>query len=122
MAKPEDTPAATPPDAWAPFLRSGVGPVAASAAAFVLLVGLPLAALLARALSDGMVGQYLGDRRVVAALRLSLLTTAATLALAILAGTPMAYVLARRDSPGKQLRDKPIYQSCCRPPSLARRS
>jgi len=99
-----------------------VGPVAASGAAFVPLTGLPLATLLARALADGMVGQYLGDRRAVAALPLSLLTTAATLALAILAGAPMACVLARRDSPGKQPRDRPIYQSCCRPPSLARRS
>jgi molybdate transport system permease protein len=93
--------------------------LAASAGAFVLLVGLPLAALLARSLGTGLVGAYLGAPQVVEALRLSLLTTAATLLLAVAAGTPIAYALARREFPGKQLVDTLVDLPMVLPPAVA---
>ena len=91
----------------------------ASAAAFVLLVAVPIGALLLRTLPGGLVGQYLTDPRVVAALRLSLLTTSITLLLAILLGTPLAYVLARRDFPAKQWIDTLIDLPMVLPPAVA---
>jgi molybdate transport system permease protein len=101
--------------------RPGAGGwlVVASAGAFVLLVGLPLGALLARALASGMLGQYLGDRQVVSALWLSLVTTATTLVLVVAFGTPTAYVLARREFRGKQLLDTLIDLPMVVPPAVA---
>src|SRR5688500_17841175 len=98
--------------------RAGVVLVAASAGAFVLLVGLPLVALLARALPSGLVLAYLTDRQVVEALRLSLITTSATLVLAVAIGTPIAYVLARREFAGKQLLDTLIDLPMVLPPAV----
>src|SRR5262249_29589737 len=102
-----------------PGRRAGSVLVSASAAAVVLLVGLPRAALVARSLPAGLVGQYLGGATVVAALRLSLLTTAATLLVSVAVGTPVAYVLARREFPGKQLLDTLIDLPMVLPPAVA---
>jgi molybdate transport system permease protein len=66
-----------------------------------------------------MLGQYLSDRVVVSALWLSLVTTAATLLLVVLAGTPTAYLLARRDFPGKHLLDTLIDLPMVLPPAVA---
>jgi molybdate transport system permease protein len=93
--------------------------VVASAGAFLLLVGLPLAALLARTLPAGLLGRYLADPQVVSALRLSLVTTTCTLALALAIGTPVAYALARREFRGKQLLDTLIDLPMVLPPAVA---
>jgi molybdate transport system permease protein len=66
-----------------------------------------------------MLGQYLGDRQVVSALWLSLVTTATTLALVVIFGTPTAYVLARREFRGKQLLDTLIDLPMVVPPAVA---
>jgi molybdate transport system permease protein len=93
--------------------------LAASAGAFVVLVGVPLVALLGRVLAGGLLGQYLAERQVVAALRLSLTTTALTLLLTVVAGTPVAYVLARRSFPGKRWLDTLIDLPMVLPPAVA---
>jgi molybdate transport system permease protein len=99
--------------------RVGTVLLAASAGAFVLLIGLPLAALLARSLATGLVGAYLAEPRVVASLRLSLLTTAVTLLVAVALGTPLAYALARREFRGKQILDSLIDLPMVLPPAVA---
>jgi molybdate transport system permease protein len=91
----------------------------ATASAFVLLVAIPVAALLLRTLPGGLLGQYLADPQVVAALRLSLLTTSITLLLAVILGTPLAYVLARWEFPGKQWIDTLIDLPMVLPPAVA---
>jgi molybdate transport system permease protein len=90
-----------------------------SGLAFVLLLGVPLAALLLRTLPGGVLTSYLSQPQVVEALRLSLLTTSLTLALTILLGTPIAYLLARRDFPGKQWLDTLVDLPMVLPPAVA---
>ena len=90
-----------------------------SGGAFVLLIAVPLVALLARTLPGGVLGLYLTDPQVIAALRLSLLTTALTLLLTVALGTPLAYLLARREFPGKQWLDTVIDLPMVLPPAVA---
>ncbi len=87
--------------------------------AFALLIGLPLAALLLRTLPGGVLGTYLVDEQVVRALRLSLLTTAVTLALTLLFGTPLAYLLARRHFPGRGALETLVDLPMVLPPAVA---
>jgi molybdate transport system permease protein len=89
------------------------------ALAFLLLIGLPVLALLLRTIPGGALGDYLTDPQVVAALRLSLLTTAITLLLTVVLGTPLAYVLARRRFPGKGLLDSLVDLPMVLPPAVA---
>ncbi|HEY7723213.1 MAG TPA: molybdate ABC transporter permease subunit, partial [Pedococcus sp.] len=63
----------------------------------VALVAVPLVALLLRADWRGLLG-HLADPAVVPAIRLSLITTSTTVALAVLLGTPLAWLLARSHS------------------------
>lgn len=60
----------------------------------VALVAVPLLALLLRA-DWASLPEHLSDPAVVPAIRLSLLTTTSTVVLAILLGTPLAWLLAR---------------------------
>ena len=91
----------------------------ASAAAFVILVGLPLFAILLRTVSSGVLDQYLLDETVISALRLSMVTTAVTLALSVLLGTPVAYVLAHHTFRGKQWIETLIDLPMVLPPAVA---
>jgi molybdate transport system permease protein len=93
--------------------------LALSAGAFVLLIGLPLLALLLRTVSGGVLGRYLTDPQVVAALRLSLLTTALTLVATVVLGTPVAYLLARRAFTGRAWIDTLIDLPMVLPPAVA---
>src|SRR5262245_54602693 len=72
---------------------------------FVVVVGTPVLAIFARVLPSGALMEALGKPAVFEALRLSALTTTSSLALALILGTPLAYLLARRDFPGKVLLD-----------------
>lgn len=65
---------------------------------FLLFIGLPLLALTLR-VSPAEFMTHLLERQVQSALALSLLTTLASLALSVLLGTPVAYLLAER--PGR---------------------
>jgi molybdate transport system permease protein len=79
-------------------------------------VGLPLLVLIARALMTGDVLAQLTQPLVLSALRLSALTSAASLMVIILIGTPAAYVLARSTFPGKRLLDTLIDVPLALPP------
>jgi len=69
----------------------------------VLFIVVPLAALVWRALIDPTLWSSLTKRLVLDALWVTGLTTSATLLIALSAGTPLAYLLARHHFPGKWL-------------------
>src|SRR5947209_643843 len=82
--------------------RSGLF-ISLAAAAFSAIVGLPVVAIFLRAITSGTLAGVISRPIVLESLRLSLFTTSCSLALALLLGTPTAYLLARRRFPGHQL-------------------
>jgi molybdate transport system permease protein len=102
---------------WAGRLGSGL--LWLAAILFGLLIALPIVAILARALLGGEVLAAIGRPVVVEALRLSLMTTAVTLAVTLVLGTPVAWLLARRSFPGRSLLDGLIELPMVLPPAVA---
>lgn len=92
---------------------------AAPAALFVAFFAVPLAALGWRALESGELGDNLTSSLVLDALRLSAITSTFTLAIAVIVGTPLAYLLARRTFPGKFLVDLLLDLPIVLPPTVA---
>lgn len=92
--------------------------VALSSAVLVLLLALPLLALLLRAL-ETRAWERASGAGVPEAMLLSLVTTLATMSLTLLFGTPLAYVLARWQFPGKRLLSLLIELPIVLPPAVA---
>lgn len=88
------------------------------AALVVALLALPLVALLWRTLETGS-GAAAGESLVIQALQLSLVTSAASLLLALVCGTPLAYGLARSRFPGRQAVEALIELPVVLPPAVA---
>lgn len=86
---------------------------------FVAFLAVPLAALAWRAVASGELGSNLTSSLVLQSLRLSAITSTIVLVVAIVAGTPLAYLLARRDFPGKMLVDLLIDLPIVLPPTVA---
>jgi molybdate transport system permease protein len=87
----------------------------------LLLIGLfamPLLALMARAITANFL-EYVLSTQALSALRLSLMTSLVTVLLTILMGTPLAYVLARWEFPGKSTLELLIDLPIVLPPSVA---
>jgi molybdate transport system permease protein len=84
-----------------------------------LLLALPVAVLVGRALVDGGLAGTLGSGAVIGALVLSLVTTAVSLVLTILLGLPLALVLARGRFRGRWLVDVVVDLPIVLPPSVA---
>jgi len=99
-----------------PWGRRGLVVVAGLAAAFL---GLPVVALLLRAIAGGSLGGAIGSGVVTDALLLSLGTTAISLVITILFGTPLAVLLARRRVPGAWLVEGLIDLPIVLPPAVA---
>jgi molybdate transport system permease protein len=97
-----------------PLLLGGV-----AAALLVLLLAVPLVALVVRTLQLGALGPALRNPTVLAALRLSLLTSTASLVLGLLLGTPLAYVLARVPFPGRGAVEALVEVPIVLPPAVA---
>ena len=95
--------------AW-PFLLSGL--------LLVLLLGLPLLALLLRAGKENFMLYALSDMSM-AALRLSLVTSLISVTISTVVGTPIAYILARWDFPGRNALELLIDLPVVLPPSVA---
>lgn len=94
-------------------------PVAAFALVAALVLGLPVLALVARALLDGSLVGVAGMAAVLDALGLSLVTTTLSLVLMVLLGTPLALLLARRRFRGSALLETVIDLPIVLPPSVA---
>jgi len=86
---------------------------------FAAFFAIPLGALAWRAVGSGELADNVTTSLVVSSLRLSAITSTATLAVAILVGTPTAYLLARRDFPGKAVVDLLIDLPIVLPPTVA---
>jgi molybdate transport system permease protein len=97
----------------------GDGALLAVAALFALFLGLPVVTLLARSLLDGSLLYVAGASAVLAALALSLTTTAISLVLTVAVGLPLAVVLARRSFRGKWLVEAIVDLPIVLPPSVA---
>jgi molybdate transport system permease protein len=91
-------------------------PLALLLAAFILV---PLLALTWRAAESGELADNLTSDLVLDAMLLSAITSTLCLFLALLFGTPLAYLLARRDFPGKALVDLLIDLPIVLPPTVA---
>ncbi len=88
-------------------------------AAFALFVVVPLAALVYRAAQTGQLWESVQKPIVREALRVSLVTSTLTLAVAIAFGTPLAYALARYRFPGKRVVDTLVDLPIVLPPVVA---
>ena len=96
-------------------LRAFVPP----ALVFVVFVTLPIVALGWRAVESGELADNLTSEIVLDALRLSAVTSTLTLLLAVFLGTPVAYLLARREFPGKTAVDLLVDLPIVLPPTVA---
>ncbi|MEX2445803.1 MAG: ABC transporter permease [Dehalococcoidia bacterium] len=99
--------------------RAGGAAVALLAAAFALFFILPFAGLVVRAAADGEVWSLVASARARDALQLSLITSTATLALTVVFGTPVAYLMARRRFRGHSVVDALIDLPIVLPPTVA---
>jgi molybdate transport system permease protein len=86
---------------------------------FALLIAVPVLAILVRVARSDVLVQTLSRPVVLEALRISLFTTTCTLGLALLLGTPFAYVLARRRVPLPMLMESLIALPMVLPPAVA---
>jgi molybdate transport system permease protein len=94
------------------------GSIAIAAALLVLFLAVPLASLYAH-LSPAQLAAALSSPAALDALRISLLTTATSLALVLILGTPLAYVLARVAFPGRIVLDAIVDLPIVAPPAVA---
>ena len=92
------------------------GPLAVLLIAFL---SIPLLALAWRAIDSGELQDNLTSGFVLDALRLSAITSTFTLLIAVITGTPLAYLLARRNFRGKFLVDMLIDLPIVLPPTVA---
>ena len=96
---------------WRLALATGIGLLLA-------LLALPVVALFVRT-DFGTLFAQLGDPVVLDALRLSLWTSVAALAIVVLAGTPTAWLLATRSFPGKRVIEVLVDLPMVLPPAVA---
>jgi molybdate transport system permease protein len=82
------------------------------------LIGLPLLALLLRVPAATLLVR-LGDPLVLAAIRLSLVTSLAAATLIVLLGTPVAWLLATREFRGKRVLEALVDLPMVLPPTVA---
>ena len=116
-----------------PARRGATGPVRGSRAAgasasiaaralaalFALFLGLPVVALVARAIARRSLAIALASPVVLDALGLSLVTTAISLVITVALGLPLAFVLARRRFRGKGWLEAIVDLPIVLPPSVA---
>jgi molybdate transport system permease protein len=109
-------PAPAPSLSWAGLagrvLVAGVGGLC------VAFISLPLLALLTRVPLDAW-PTYLSTPVVLNALRLSTLSSLASLAIMVVFGTPVAYALGRRQFPGKRVLETVLELPLVLPPAVA---
>src|ERR1700733_7244243 len=92
--------------------------VAIASALLVLFIAVPLATLYAH-IAPARFAATIASPAALAALRISLLTTAASLALTLVRGTPLAYVLARARFAGRGVVDALVDLPIVVPPAVA---
>ena len=97
----------------------GVGFGAAATVLYVGFIGLPVAALMVRAVQqEGFFSSVTGGQALTA-LKLSLVTSALSMVVIVLVGTPFAYLLARKSSPILKVVDSLVELPIVLPPVVA---
>ncbi|HLF79067.1 MAG TPA: ABC transporter permease [Dehalococcoidia bacterium] len=86
---------------------------------FVAFVAVPLGALIWRAVDSGELADNVTSDLVRDAMKLSAITSTISLALTVLFGTPVAYLLARHNFPGKMAVDLLVDLPIVLPPTVA---
>jgi molybdate transport system permease protein len=99
--------------------RLGERSLRAVSGLFALFLGLPVAALVIRALLDGSLTVAVTTPAVIDALWLSLVTTAISLVITVALGLPLAVVLARHRFRGRGLLEAVVDLPIVLPPSVA---
>jgi molybdate transport system permease protein len=99
--------------------RLGRAGLVGLAAVLGIFLALPVTVLVVRSLAGGALIRVIGSAAVLDALGLSLMTTAASVALAVLFGTPLAIILARRRFRGSSLVEAAVDLPIVLPPSVA---
>jgi molybdate transport system permease protein len=89
------------------------------AALFALFLGLPVLALILRAVLSGSLGVALASPVVLDALQLSLVTPAISRVITVALGLPLAVVLARKRFPGKAVIEAVVDVPIVLPPAVA---
>ena len=97
---------------------AGVGAVGLAAILAVFLAA-PVIVLVLRAITDATLGSALTSARILDALLLSASTTAVSLVLTVVLGTPLAVLLARRTFRGSTLVETAIDLPIVLPPAVA---
>jgi molybdate transport system permease protein len=95
------------------------GRLVALAAVPLTFLALPVLAIVGRSLLDGALPTAVASRPVLDALVISLATTALSLAISVLAGFPLAWLLARREFRGKTAVETLVDLPIVLPPSVA---
>jgi molybdate transport system permease protein len=93
--------------------------IAVAGALLVVLIAVPLVAIFARLAGQSGLAPALGSAVVLEALRLSAWTSLLALVLAVAAGTPLAFALARYRFPGRSALDSLIDLPIVLPPAVA---
>ena len=106
-----------------PFFHKKISPLAEwlfvlPSLLLLALLALPVLALLWRAGTEGMLA-LIAEPSALSALKLSLLTSTLSMLIAVLTGTPLAFVLARRKFAGKTFLELVIDLPIVLPPSVA---
>jgi molybdate transport system permease protein len=101
-----------------PTWRRQVAWLLISSLPMLVFLLLPLLALLLR-IAPAQLLANLANREVAQAISLSMITTAITVVLTVLVGTPLAYLLARRQFRGRTALDTLIDLPMVLPPSVA---
>jgi len=99
--------------------RWGDASLAVLAGLFAVFLGLPVVTLVGRSVLSGSLAGIAGSSAVLAALGISLVTTAISLVVTVSIGLPLAFVLARRNFRGKWLVEAIVDLPIVLPPSVA---
>ncbi|TAJ21363.1 MAG: ABC transporter permease subunit, partial [Dehalococcoidia bacterium] len=94
-------------------------PVGVAAGTLLALLLVPVATLLGRAMANGTLLGVARSPVVLEALRLSLVTTAVSLVVTVVLGTPLAYLLARRTTRLTAILEVVVDLPLVLPPSVA---
>jgi molybdate transport system permease protein len=107
------------PARWQSRLASPRVALWLSSAVLLAFLLLPLTAIFIRAIPSGALGESIDDPVVREALTLSMLTTTVTLVVAVVLGTPVAWLLARYRFRGRDVLDTLIDLPMVLPPAVA---
>jgi molybdate transport system permease protein len=110
---------ASTPNERRPTTGWGSAAVVVIAGIFAVFLALPIVTLIVRSILNGSLAAIAGSSALLAALGLSLVTTAISITITVAFGLPLAFVLARRSFRGKWLVEAIVDLPIVLPPAVA---